>query len=171
MKFLKFSLCTSFYTFSILMQIGCDGFEKSKSNSSVKNDLTKQLFVNIIDFNNKFICADEAKSDTLFANRTQASAWEKFTFIYLDSNVVALKSIKNKYISTDSASGYFLLANKNTIEESSKFEILKLENEDFAFKTIFGTYLCSDQDIYGKLIANRHAIGKWEKFKIIKILE
>jgi len=107
----------------------------SKKNSS--KALKQEHFSIQIDGGNYF-CANRSKNNLITADKTVAYDWEAFTFFFIDSNHVKIRTFFKKFICVNE--GGALQANTN-IYQASIFQIKKLDENRI-------TLSVSNKDIY-----------------------
>ena len=72
-----------------------------------------------------YVCAENAGSSTLIANRAAAGAWETFALITNADGTVSLRAtVNNKYVAAENAGAGALIANRDAIGAWEKFDLV-----------------------------------------------
>ena len=118
--------------------------------------------------NGLYVCADNAGSSPLIANRTTAGAWETFTVVDAGGGNIALKAQANgEYVCADNAGSSPLIANRTAIGSYETFTEVDAGNGNIGLRALVnGKYVCADNAGSSPLIANRTAVGTWETFTV-----
>ncbi len=133
-----------------------------------KSDL-RESHINLIAIKGKYVASNTNTSDTLIANKEMPTESGQITMVYLEPNIVVLKSSINKYVTLDPGKNNYLIANSDSMQQAARFAIINLDGGYLAFKTVKGEYVCADQDLNGRLVGNRPYIGDWEKFRLVEV--
>ena len=117
--------------------------------------------------NGKYVCAENAGSSYLIANRDVADQWETFEKVNLGNNVIALKSLSNcKYVAPIGISSWmtpWLLA-YSTVPHP--FMVVDMGNNKYALKCqLNNKFVCAENAGVQPLIANRDTPQSWESFE------
>ncbi|MEF2096414.1 M12 family metallopeptidase [Bacillus sp. CFBP9009] len=130
--------------------------------------------------NSKYVCADSVSwtdEICLTLTRDKIGEWEKFEFIHLGHNKVALKAYNNKFIIAKKGgwAGAILTATVDNIGAWETFEIMELGNDKIALISAKGGYVTSDTYLWFRyvLMTSRLARGRppkdWSIFTRIKL--
>ena len=115
--------------------------------------------------NGKFVCADNAGTSPLIANRNSVGDWEKFDVQLMWANTYSIKALaNNKFVCADNAGTSPLVANRTGVGDWEKFDIIPVGNNLFALKSYANGKYVSARGGTLPLLANATAIGDWEKF-------
>ncbi|MEP7120756.1 MAG: cellulase family glycosylhydrolase [Byssovorax sp.] len=119
---------------------------------------------------NRFVCADNAGSTPLIANRDAALGWEHFDVIQNGDGSVSFRAVANgRLVAAESSGNSPLLADRDAVGDWEKFYPTQNSDGTFSFKAkVNGKFVCAESAGKGALIANRDAIGLWEKFWVAK---
>jgi Holliday junction resolvase len=75
--------------------------------------------------NNLVVCADNAGTSPLIANRTTAGAWETFQLLHNPNGTISLKAQTNAmYVTAENAGATALIANRTTIGGWEQFDLI-----------------------------------------------
>ena len=115
---------------------------------------------------NLYVCADNAGSSPLIANRSVPSTWESFLVVDRGGGNVAFQSQANGlFVCADNGGASPLIANRTAASTWETFRWIDLGGGNFALQSLAnGLYVCADNAGASPLIANRTAIGQWETF-------
>jgi endoglucanase len=119
---------------------------------------------------NQFVCADNAGTAPLIANRDQVMGWEKFDVLQNSDGSVSFRSAANgRLVAAENFGNSPLLAGRDSVGDWEKFYATKNSDGSFSFKAkVNGKFVCAENAGKSALIANRDAIGLWEKFWVTK---
>jgi endoglucanase len=118
--------------------------------------------------NNMYVCADNAGSSALIANRSTVGTWETFDEIDEGNGIIALRAhANNQYVTADNAGSSPLIANRTSVGTWEEFQVVTVSG-GVALKALANNqYVCADNAGASALIANRTSVGTWETFQII----
>ncbi len=119
-------------------------------------------------YNGKYVCADAANSDLLFANRNEASGWETFTVINFDDGKSSIYSSLNKFLCAELNGQNEITATRKSIGNWESFNIVQLGDSTIALRASNGKYIKVDSKSL-QLFATSESIGAAEKFKLESI--
>ncbi|MFG2042948.1 hypothetical protein [Dactylosporangium sp. NPDC048998] len=119
--------------------------------------------------NSRYVCADNAGSQPLIANRTAIGPWETFDVLDAGNGAIALRSHANNLIVTaENAGAQPLIANRTTIGPWETFQLIHNTDGSVSLKAMANNqYVTAENAGAQPLIANRTAIGQWEEFDLI----
>jgi hypothetical protein len=120
--------------------------------------------------NGKYVTAEKAGKQPLYANRTAIGPWEKFSrFVPGKAPVPIYSESKYSFVTAESAGKRPLIANRYVVGHWEFFYIQDLGNGDVALKSLVnGKYVCAESAGKKPLIANRAAVGPWETFTLVQ---
>jgi hypothetical protein len=98
---------------------------------------------------------------TVWANRTEAHAWEQWMVEYLDGGLVALHSAHGRYLSAQLDGS--VVADRDGINAWEQWT-LEHHGDRVAFKSAHGLYLVAEGGGGESVGADREAVGPWETF-------
>ena len=146
-----------------IMEVDCEGFTKGE-DVKMKSYFDEGVDYSIKGSRDGKYCAND--SDTgMICNRTVASDWEKFQFIYQGDNKYAIKSNRTNKQCKDNR-GSVSKCDTDHIQQHEKFVIEK-HGDKYSIKGGWGNKYCSDQSV--GLICDTGHLQDWEKFTIKKI--
>lgn len=118
--------------------------------------------------NTQYVCADNAGSSPLIANRTVAGLYETFTVVDAGSGNVALKAMDNgKYVDAANNGSGALIADSTTIGQAETFTEVDQGGTTLALQAVVnGKYVCADNTGSNPLVANRTSVGSFETFTV-----
>jgi hypothetical protein len=140
---------------------------ESRIASEAKLIFSKGQKINLETPDHKYVCADAAKNDLLFANRESAYAWETFTLLPLGNEKYVMYSFKNKFLTTELSKKTEITATREAIGAWEIFSIIRLDSNMVALKGVNGKYIGVDNASAGQLFARSNTIGRQEMFKMI----
>jgi hypothetical protein len=119
--------------------------------------------------NGKYVTAEKAGAQPLFANRTAIGPWEKFTRNAKGAGPAPIYAlINNEFVTAESAGKKPLIANRGVVGHWEYFTVESLGNGNVALKSLVnGKYVTAEKAGARSLIANRAVVGPWETFKVI----
>jgi GH25 family lysozyme M1 (1,4-beta-N-acetylmuramidase) len=119
--------------------------------------------------NKRFVCAEDAGTSPLIANRPAVSTWERFDVVDLGDGLVALRSGANgRYVTAEDAGRSPLVARALAVSTWERFQLVHNDDGSVSLKaTINGRYVTAEEAGRKPLIANRTAISTWEKFDLV----
>ncbi|GIF53660.1 hypothetical protein Afe04nite_81990 [Asanoa ferruginea] len=119
--------------------------------------------------NGKYVTAEKAGAQPLFANRTAIGPWEKFTRNAKGTGPAPINAlINNKFVTAEKAGAQPLIANRGVVGQWEFFTVESLGNGNVALKSLVnGKYVTAEKAGAKSLIANRAVVGPWETFKVI----
>jgi hypothetical protein len=118
--------------------------------------------------NGKFVCADNAGSSPLIANRTAVGPWEQYTVLDAGGGKIALRAqANNKIVCADNGGANPLIANRDAIGSWETFTEVDAGGGNIALRaSANGKYVCAENAGANPLIANRTGYGSWETFTV-----
>jgi hypothetical protein len=118
--------------------------------------------------NGKFVCADNAGSSPLIANRTAVGPWEQYTVLDAGGGKIALRAqANNKIVCADNGGANPLIANRDAIGSWETFTEVDAGGGNIALRaSANGKYVCAENAGANPLIANRTGVGSWETFTV-----
>jgi len=118
--------------------------------------------------NGKYVCADDAGTSPLIANRTAVGSYETFTVVDAGGGNVALRAQANgEYVCADNAGASPLIANRTAIGSYETFTEVDAGGGNIGLRAqANGEYVCADNAGTSPLIANRTAVGSYETFAV-----
>ncbi len=143
------------------------------SNSGGENNYNKKKVLSkkrvcFKAFNNKFLCADEANSDFVVANRDDTGNWETFSLVTFENNECVIQSFKNLFLSVELNEDSEITATRPDMGGWESFTRIDFANDYVAFKAVDGKYFTVDEKkMGGQVFATSDEIGDKEKFKIL----
>jgi hypothetical protein len=116
--------------------------------------------------NGRYVCADNAGSSPLIANRTAVGPWERFLVVDAAGGKIALRAeANNRYVCADNNGNSSLIANRTAIGLWESFVEVDAGSGKVALQALVNNkYVCAENAGANPLIANRTAIGGWESF-------
>jgi hypothetical protein len=118
--------------------------------------------------NGKYVCADNAGSSPLIANRTAVGPWERFLVVDAGNGNIALRAqANNQYVCADNGGNSALIANRTAVGLWESFAEVNAGNGKIALRALVNSrYVCAENAGANPLIANRTSIGGWESFTV-----
>ncbi len=118
--------------------------------------------------NSKYVCADNAGSSPLVANRDGVSTWEKFEKIDLGNGTFAFKALANsRYVCAENSGNNPLIANCDSTGTWESFWIVNLDAGKMALKSVGNNkFVCAENAGKNPLVANRSSAQGWETFEM-----
>jgi len=116
--------------------------------------------------NNQYVCADNAGSSALIANRAAALGWETFDTLENGDGTYSFKARANgKIVCAENQGGSPLIANRTAVGDWEKFWVISNADGSVSLKAkANGQFVCADNGGSSPLIANRSAASTWESF-------
>ncbi|MEW6721106.1 MAG: hypothetical protein AB1346_11710 [Thermodesulfobacteriota bacterium] len=116
--------------------------------------------------NGKFVCAENAGTLPLVANRDAAAQWETFELFDAGANRVVLKAAANgKFVRVDPLKLFALVADRDAAGSSETFEKVDMGGGKIALKSMVNNlFVAADPGGKLPLYANRPSPGPWETF-------
>jgi hypothetical protein len=137
--------------------------EMSRLNGKIESG---RKTVQLIAYNNKYVCADETRGDMMYANKDVPYTWETFSLLMFENGHCGILSYKNKFLCTELNNNREITATRDKCGDWETFTILSLGNDNVAFKAVNGSYISVDER--GQLFANSLSVGEKETFKLIQ---
>lgn len=134
------------------------------NNYSGKKEKSKKN-IQLIAFNNKYVCADGSLNHTVIANREVASTWETFSLILFENKECALQAYDGHFFSVEPEKQNEITATKEIVNAMETFKMIELDNGFVAFKAANGKYLSLDEKTM-EIKASGETIGNKEKFHL-----
>lgn len=152
---------------AIILSACCNGRKPAPvdNTSNISNAASKMVYLQA--FNGKYVSSDNAKADSLIADRDTPAYWELFEMLELGDNKVCFRNYNGKYVCSDESKGNVLLANRDNAGAWETFTITDLGNGNYSFQNYKGKYISANQTLNGRVFADKDACGEWEKFKVI----
>lgn len=121
--------------------------------------------------NGRLVCADNAGTLPLVANRDRVGTWETFEIRVVGSNRIALKSAaNNRFVCAENAGAKALVANRDQVGPWETFQLEYLPGNRVALRAVANGQLVCAEDAGAKpLVANRTQAGPWESFEIVPL--
>ena len=118
--------------------------------------------------NKRLVCAEDAGTKPLIANRGAVGPWETFDVVIVGSNRIALKAAVNgKYVRADTTGRLPLIADQANVTPATTFEISYRPGNAIALKAMANNkYVCAEDAGTKPLIANRDMPAEWETFTL-----
>ena len=119
--------------------------------------------------NGEYVCADNAGTNALIANRTSVGQWESFQVVDAgNGNIAFLALANNKYVTAGNAAGPpILIANRTAVGAWETFTEVDAGNGNIGLlATANGKYVTAENAGASPLIANRTSVGSWESFTV-----
>lgn len=113
--------------------------------------------------NGKYVCAGGPEESILRANRDNADGWEKFRFLKLSNEQIAICSYKNEFVSV-SGNGDIVVSGIQ-LDPGKLFTLVTLDGGKVAIKASNGKYVSLDERS-GHLVAISTKVGKNEMFML-----
>ncbi len=136
------------------------------TKAEAKQIRNERTVFNLLAANQKYVCADGAAPNLVFANRDNISTWETFTLFHLQNDTIAICSDEGKFLSAELAANTEITANRKNIGPWEIFTLVKIDKNFVAFKACNGKYLSLNEKTQ-QLFATANAIGKKERFKFV----
>jgi hypothetical protein len=123
----------------------------------------------LLAFNNKYLCADNNKSNFVLANRDSAWEWETFVIIFFEGNKCAIRAYNELFLCAELDKQGQLTHSRKNIGNWEKFNFIMLNHNQIAFKADNGKYLSVDKENLN-IIAQGKSLGARERFTLINKL-
>ncbi|GIF53659.1 hypothetical protein DFJ67_2531 [Asanoa ferruginea] len=119
--------------------------------------------------NGKYVTAEKAGKQPLYANRAAIGPWEKFTRYAVGAGPAPILALVNSgFVTAESAGKKPLIANRGDAALWEFFFVEDLGNGKVALKSLVnGKYVTAESAGKKPLIANRAAVGPWETFTLV----
>ncbi len=118
--------------------------------------------------NGDYVCADNAGTNALIANRTTVGQWESYQVADAGSGNIALLALaNNKYVCADNAGATNLIANRTSFGQWETFAEVDAGSGNIGLLAMAnGKYVSADNAGASPLIANRTSVGQWESYTV-----
>ncbi|QRO00602.1 right-handed parallel beta-helix repeat-containing protein [Archangium violaceum] len=118
--------------------------------------------------NGMYVCAEDAGSSPLIANRTAAGPWETYTVVDAGNGNIALRAqINEMYVCAENTGSSPLIANRTAVGPWESFTEVDAGNGNIALRAqVNGLYVSASNSGNGPLIANQASVGAWETFAV-----
>ncbi len=119
--------------------------------------------------NGDYVCADDAGTNALIANRTAVGQWESFQVVDAgNGNIGFLALANNKYVTAENAGATNLIANRTAVGPWETFTEIagSTSNTSALLAMANGKIVTAENAGASPLIANRTAVGSWESFTV-----
>jgi hypothetical protein len=119
--------------------------------------------------NSRYVCAENAGTAALIANRTAIGAWEQFDLLDAGGGNVALRAhANNQLVCAENAGASALIANRTAIAAWETFQLIRNSDGTVSLRSLANNnYVTADNAGASPLIAKSTAIGTWERFDLI----
>lgn len=121
--------------------------------------------IQLIAFNNKYVCADGSLNHIVIANRDIANSWETFSLIEFENKEYAIQAYNAHFFSAGADPQNEITATKETVNTLETFKMIELDSDFVAFKAANGKYLSFDEKTL-EIHAAGETIGNKEKFRL-----
>jgi hypothetical protein len=149
-------------------QIALTNIRPTQPISSTKKLVPGSTVSFLAQANGKYVCADNAGSSPLIANRTAVGPWERFLVVDAGNGNIALRAqANNQYVCAENGGNSALIANRTAVGLWESFAEVNAGNGKVALRALVNSrYVCAENAGANPLIANRTAIGGWESFTV-----
>lgn len=116
--------------------------------------------------NNQYVCADNAGTSPLVANRGTVNDWESFLVVTNGDGTLSFQSKANGlWVAADLNQGAKLIARSASIGTWEKFQKVSQSDGSIALRALANNlYVSADLNVGAVLVADRPAVGGWETF-------
>lgn len=160
MKKYSFHLFTGLVALVLMSVVGC---RHTETVSGLKHEDRLALKSS----NGLYVCADNAHSRLLLANRETPSDWETFTVLETSDEEIILKSFHGTFVGADSSCSACLSAHISLIDSAIRFQVSKTPDGTFVLRTSQGDYVRLRED--STLTADCPSAACAEKFKLVAL--
>lgn len=152
---------------AIILSACCNGRKPVPADNTINISDAASKKVYLQAFNGKYVCSDNAKTDSLIADRDTPADWELFEMLELGDNKVCFRNYSGKFVCSDESMGDVLIANRDNAGPWETFTMNDLGDGNYSFQNHKGKFFSANQTLNGRVFADKDACGEWEKFKVI----